>query len=75
MKSTYLMLGLALASPWATAEDRQVYHYGMDLDVAQAISTTEPSGCMPGEATMTYKDSKGEVHTLVYVRQGSDCRD
>jgi len=43
------------------------------MDVARVISIEMPQGCEVGEATMVYEDSHGEIHTLVYLRQGESC--
>lgn len=67
------IVGLAVMSQWAVAEDAQQYQYGQKLDVAKVISTQSPEGCEVGEATMVYEDSQGKTHTLVYLRQGDHC--
>lgn len=74
MKRIAYLLALGCASPLAHAETPEQYHYGMHLDVAKVISQTLPQGCETGEARMVYLDSKGEQHTLIYLRMGEDCR-
>lgn len=73
MNAKCLLVGLAVMSQWAVAEDAQQYQYGQKLDVAKVISTQSPEGCEVGEATMVYQDSQGKTHTLVYLRQGDNC--
>ncbi|MGE8498808.1 MAG: DUF2790 domain-containing protein [Pseudomonas sp.] len=78
MQVRYWLAGLAviaqtLIGQAVFAADGEVYHYGDTLDVARVISISTPHGCTVGEARMTYEDSKGEVHTLVYLQQGDDC--
>lgn len=78
MQVRYWLAGLAvvaqaLIGQAVFAADGEVYHYGDMLDVVRVISIETPHGCAVGEARMTYEDSKGEVHTLVYRQQGDDC--
>lgn len=80
MQVRYWLAGLAVVAQASIAQsvlaaDAEAYHYGDKLDVARVISISTPHGCAVGEARMTYEDSRGEVHTLVYVQQGEDCVD
>ncbi|MFI8481020.1 DUF2790 domain-containing protein [Pseudomonas sp. NPDC078700] len=73
MKSKYWLFGLAVVAQGAFSADVQQYSYGQKLDVAQIISIKAPEGCDVGEATMVYKDSNGQTHTLTYLRTGENC--
>ena len=73
MNRTAWLFALCFAATAAHAEEPQHYHYGMPLDVAKVISQSLPQGCAVGEARMVYLDSKGQQHTLIYLRQGDDC--
>jgi hypothetical protein len=73
MKRIVYLLALACATTLAQAETPEQYHYGMHLDIAKVISQTLPQGCETGEAQMVYLDSKGEQHTLTYLRMGEGC--
>ncbi|MGE8358796.1 DUF2790 domain-containing protein [Pseudomonas sp.] len=75
MQVRYWLVGLAVVAQAAMAAEGEVYHYGDTLDVARVISISSPHGCAVGEARMTYEDSHGQVHTLVYVQAGEDCLD
>jgi len=77
MKHLVWIAGLSLFAQLAVAAPQPTpYHYGDDLDVAKVISMEVPNGgCSVVEATMTYLDSKGETHTMSYLRQGADCID
>ena len=75
MKRLVPVLALSALSSLAMA-DATAYHYGQHLDIARVISQTLPqTGCAVGEAQMVYLDSKGEQHTLTYLRQGENCID
>ncbi|OHC46578.1 MAG: hypothetical protein A3J25_03585 [Pseudomonadales bacterium RIFCSPLOWO2_02_FULL_63_210] len=71
MNNKAWLLSWVMLSPWVMADE--VYHYGMQLDVAEVVSISVPQGCEVAEASMIYKDSKGETHTLTYLRHGDDC--
>ncbi|MBS7661070.1 DUF2790 domain-containing protein [Pseudomonas lalucatii] len=73
MKNKAWLLSWVLLSPLVMADEPQTYHYGMPLDVAEVLSTSVPQGCQVVETSMIYKDSKGETHTLTYLRHGEDC--
>jgi hypothetical protein len=79
MKSTLSALfaiPALLLSFSAFADDAAVYHYGMPLDVAKVLSISQPNErCEISEATMVYLDSKGQQHTLKYLRQTLRCND
>lgn len=48
------------------------YKYGMDLDIKKVIKTSPPSKkCGPAPAEMTYEDSRGELHTINYIKHGT----
>ncbi|KSF81279.1 DUF2790 domain-containing protein [Pseudomonas paraeruginosa] len=50
------------------------YAYGMHLDVARVISSTDTSeACGIVPARMTYEDSKGRKHTVEYQVWGNGC--
>lgn len=52
------------------------YQYGMDLDVARVISTSDISRvCGLTRAVMVYEDHQGARHSLSYLTQGSGCLD
>ena len=75
MKRLIPVLALSALSSLAMA-DASTYHYGQDLDVAKVVSQSLPqTGCAVGEAKMVYLDSKGEQHTVTYLRQGENCID
>lgn len=68
------------ASSEETASAKSVpsaqYQYGMDLDIAHVIATSDVSrecGVVP--ATMTYEDHQGQVHNLEYLVLGNGCSD
>ena len=73
MNIKYVMVGLSLVAQVAIADDVKQSLYGQNLDCAQIVSINAPQGCDVGEATMVYKDSHGQTHTLVYLRQGENC--
>ncbi|WP_374438750.1 DUF2790 domain-containing protein [Pseudomonas panipatensis] len=50
------------------------YTYGMKLDVAHVVSTTDVSNqCGIVPAQMTYEDSQGQRHTVEYQVWGNGC--
>ncbi|WP_394561258.1 DUF2790 domain-containing protein [Aquipseudomonas alcaligenes] len=82
----FIVLALASLSSFAfaatTAEgpaqrsEVEQYQYGMDLDVARVISTTDTSNvCGVTRSTMVYEDHQGERHSLSYLALGGGCRD
>ena len=74
--SRLLVLPAMLLSVAAVADEAQVYHYGMQLDVAKVISIEQPNDrCEVSQATMLYLDSQGRQHTLRYLRQTPRCSD
>jgi len=77
MKKLFWIAGLSLVAQLANAESQAVpYQYGDHLDIAKVVSLDVPAGgCEVVEATMTYLDSKGETHSVSYLRQGTDCHD
>ncbi|WP_313309485.1 DUF2790 domain-containing protein [Stutzerimonas nitrititolerans] len=77
MKNLFWIAGLSLVAQLANAESQAVpYQYGDHLDIAKVVSLDVPAGgCEVVEATMIYLDSKGETHSVSYLRQGTDCHD
>lgn len=79
MKSTLCALfaiPTLLLSFSAFADDAAVYHYGMPLDVAKVLSISQPNErCEVSQATMVYLDSKGQQHSIKYLRQTPRCSD
>ena len=62
----------AAAQPQSPAVEQ--YTYGMKLDVAHVISTTDISNvCGVVPAQMTYEDSQGQRHTVEYQVMGNGC--
>lgn len=54
--------------------DTQHYNYGMHLDIAKVISTSEiPYVCEVVPMHMTYEDSAGQRHVLEYSVMGNGC--
>ena len=52
------------------------YQYGMDLDVAKVISTSDVSSiCGVTRSVMVYEDHQGERHSLSYLEMGGGCAD
>ena len=50
------------------------YQYGMDLDVARVIASTEVADtCGVEPAQMVYEDRQGKQHTLEYLLVGNGC--
>lgn len=61
-----------------TALDASVvqYQYGMELDVAKVISTSDVSRiCGVTRSVMVYEDHQGERHSLSYLEMGGGCAD
>ncbi|WP_421684110.1 DUF2790 domain-containing protein [Stutzerimonas urumqiensis] len=65
----------ASAGPANENTDARTYHYGMDLDIAEVLSTDIPNStrCKVVEAKMTYRDSEGAVEILRYRTLSSAC--
>lgn len=54
----------------------EVYTYGMEVDVARVIATTDVSQiCGVTPSIMTYEDHQGRVHRLEYRVLGGGCTD
>lgn len=78
----FTLLALAGLTPFAFAAQPahdsnaeqppvEVYVYGMQLDVAHVIATTDVSRvCGVTSSIMTYEDHQGRVHRLQYRVQG-----
>ena len=71
---------LAFAAPAADGQalhsDIVQYQYGMDLDVARVISTSDVSSiCGVTRAVMVYEDHGGQRHRLSYLTSGGGCSD
>ena len=50
------------------------YNYGMPLDIARIIATTDvPDKCEVVPMRMTYEDSAGQRHVLEYQVMGNGC--
>lgn len=73
MQNKYWLVSIALVTQGALADEIPQYSYGQLLDVAKVISIVPPQGCEVGQATMVYEDTRGETHTVVYLRQGENC--
>ncbi|WP_434458256.1 DUF2790 domain-containing protein [Stutzerimonas urumqiensis] len=79
--SAILIAGVLLSSVNASADpgnkntDARTYRYGMDLDIAEVLSTHIPNStrCEVVEAKMTYRDSEGAVEILRYRTLSSAC--
>ncbi|AMR67720.1 MULTISPECIES: DUF2790 domain-containing protein [Pseudomonadaceae] len=83
----FTLLALAGLTPFAFAAQPahdssaeqppvEVYVYGMQLDVAHVIATTDVSRvCGVTSSIMTYEDHQGRVHRLQYRVQGGGCID
>ena len=70
--------GVALAAGNNQGETQHVntqrYSYGMHLDIAKVINTTEvPNECGVVPMQMTYEDSAGQRHVLEYSVMGNGC--
>ncbi|HEK1692035.1 hypothetical protein D3C81_1373820 [compost metagenome] len=64
-----LALGTS-AGTYAQSTEATPYHYGMNLDIAEVISLA-PSATSQGQAstaTMTYRDSTGQVRSIRYYQ-------
>lgn len=81
MKTKALFLTAMLASASVFAADASAqsdkareYAYGMNLDVAEVVAIEEAPHalCEPVNSKMTYRDSKGQTHTVSYVKQSQD---
>jgi len=80
-KALFLTAMLASASVFAADASAQAdaqataYAYGTQLDVAEVISIEEAphSSCESVDTKMTYRDSKGQIHTVSYVKQDAGC--
>ena len=54
----------------------EVYHYGMQLDIARVLSISDTSQvCAVVPSVMHYEDSKGELRALEYLIHGGGCFD
>jgi uncharacterized protein YggE len=83
MKRQALFLSALLAAAGACAVEAfaqgdgkaREYAYGMQLDVAEVVAIEEaPHGrCEPVDSKMTYRDSRGQLHTVSYVKQDGNC--
>lgn len=77
--SAVVIAGVLLSSVNASADpgnkDTDTYRYGMDLDIAEVLSTHIPNStrCEVVEAKMTYRDSEGAVEILRYRTLSSAC--
>lgn len=84
MKTALFALSLITLSSgtWAAIDSSQSpapivedYAYGMHLDIAKVISTSDYNYCGIGPRELTYADSQGAVHTLRYPAFGDGCID
>lgn len=84
MKTALFALTLITLSSgaWAATDSNQSpapivedYAYGMHLDIARIISTSDYNYCGIGLRELTYADSQGVVHTLRYPAFGDGCID
>jgi hypothetical protein len=79
----FTLLVLAGLTPFAFAAEPagdeppiEAYHYGMTLDVAHVIATTDVSRiCGVTSSIMTYEDHQGRRHRLEYQVLGGGCSD
>ena len=71
---TALALSASLTTLAHSAEATP-YRYGQNLDIAKVISIDEPnsSQCEVVTATMTYRNSAGDVEVLDYKQLSSAC--
>ncbi|MGA4446922.1 DUF2790 domain-containing protein [Ectopseudomonas chengduensis] len=71
---TALALSASLTTLAHSAEAMS-YRYGQNLDIAKVISIDEPnsSQCEVVTATMTYRNSAGDVEVLDYKQLSSAC--
>jgi len=69
-----LVVGTVLSTT-AVAGDVYNYQYGQKLDIAKVIKLVAPDldHCGLVDASLTYQDSKGAVHTMVYHRLADIC--
>ncbi|HYQ37310.1 MAG TPA: DUF2790 domain-containing protein [Pseudomonas sp.] len=80
-KALFLLAMLAAAGAFAAEASAKgdskanEYAYGMNLDVAEVVSIEEAphARCEPIDSKLTYRDSKGQVHTVSYVKQDAGC--
>lgn len=66
---TFATLALVTSTgAFAQSLEATPYHYGMALDIAQVIAVEAPATTQghTATATMTYRDSSGQVRTLSY---------
>lgn len=84
MKTALFALSLITLSSgtWAATDSSQSpapivedYAYGMHLDIAKVISTSDYNYCGIAPRELTYADSQGAVHTLRYPAFGDGCID
>ena len=86
MKTALFALSLITLSSgtWAATDSSQSpapivedYAYGIHLDIAKVISTSDYNYnyCGIGPRELTYADSQGAVHTLRYPAFGDGCID
>ncbi|HDR2971779.1 DUF2790 domain-containing protein [Pseudomonas aeruginosa] len=73
--SPLLMAAGAQDQPASQQENAvEEYAYGMQLDVARVISSTDTSNaCGIVPTRMTYEDSNGQKHTVEYQVWGNGC--
>lgn len=81
------LLALAGLTPFAFAAESvdrtvgheppiEIYTYGMTLDVARVIDTTDVSNiCGVTPSIMTYEDHQGHLHRVEYQVLGGGCID
>ncbi|MBV4506351.1 DUF2790 domain-containing protein [Pseudomonas sp. BW13M1] len=64
---TTLALGTSASS---FASEATPYRYGMDLDIAKVISIDAPTSAQgqASTATLTYRDSSGQLRAVSYVQ-------
>ncbi|MDF0734228.1 DUF2790 domain-containing protein [Pseudomonas entomophila] len=55
---------------FAQTTEATPYRYGMNLDIAQVIAVDAPAGAKghASTATLTYRDSSGQVQKVSYIR-------
>lgn len=71
---TLAALALGFAATAAHADPAQTYRYGQPLDIAKVIDAGDiPDVCAVVPVTMTYEDSQGQRHSLVYRVMGKGC--
>lgn len=70
---TALTFGSSVGA-FAQSTEATPYHYGMDLDIAQVISVdSKATGSYASPATLTYRDSSGQVQKLSYIRPNTNA--